>query len=400
MRKDRSGTANSVALVQRSIPHYRIPLFEKLSADPRFSWTFYCDAHDQSASSGLAAALDGLATRAIVQRRIGKFVVQTGVPVSRAVHDVIMVDYGWPILSNPVLFAGARARGIATVGWSKGIAQDIGLAKHPLRLAFERASISLCDTLVVYGGISRDYFIDLGFPPDRIFVAQNTIDTRRIVAEREAAQQAGLELRRSLGFDERPVIGFLGKVGTAKRVDRLVAAFERSRDAGADAQLLVAGQGPEAGAVEAAMAGSPHAPHMRRLADVPPGAEGSVFQAMDLYASYAEAGLAVVEAMAHAVPVVATPECYPETELLVDGETAFLSVNASVESLADAMVRAVTDAAGRRKVAARAEQVILERATLEVMVDSICSAVSAAIDYRAGKRGASVDRSLPRSTSI
>lgn len=375
-----------VALVQRSIPHYRTALFRKLACDKRFDWTFYCDAHDQNESSGLAAPLDALSTAPIVQRRFGKFVFQSGIPVSPEAHRAIVVDYGWSILSNPLLFLRARARGVATIGWSKGVSQDLQRNKNLFRRIFERASISLCDALVVYGSLSRDYFIDLGFPPERIFIAQNTIDTLSIVNEKAIARDAGRALRDSLGFDHRPVVGFLGKIGSAKSVDRLVAAFERARDMGADAQLLIAGDGSEAGAIDALMAASRHAAHMRRLPDVPPGKEGGVFQAMDLYASYAQAGLGVLEAMAHAIPVVATPERYPETELLTDGETGFLSTEASVESLAEVMTRALHDTSARRAVASRAQEAVLERATLEGMVDSICAAVQAAINRRASLR--------------
>lgn len=375
-----------VALVQRSIPHYRVPLFRKLARDERFSWTFYCDVHDQSSNSGLAAPLEGLPTRSIWQRNLGKLVIQTGIPVSSEMHRAIMVDYGWTILSNPLLFWRARSRGVATIGWSKGVSQDLKRKKHPLRRVFERASVSLCDALVVYGNTSRDYFVNLGFPPERIFVAQNTIDTRRIACERQASREGARALRDSLGVDGRPLVGFLGKIGPAKRVDRLVAAFELARDKGTDAQLLVAGRGPDAEAVEALMASSRHAAHMRRLPDVPPGNEGAVFQAIDVYASYAEAGLGVLEAMAHAVPVVTTPERYPETELLTDGETAFLSTEASVESLANAMVRALSDSAARHGVAIRAQALVLERATLEAMVGSICAAVETAIDHRTSRR--------------
>lgn len=374
----------AVALIQRSIPHYRAGLFRKLTEDQRFDWTFYCGEHDEGSNSGLATDLSMLATRPLrVRQLVGNFVWHSDISVNSAAHAAIVADYGWTIVSNPVLFARARAAGIATIGWSKGVSQEQSDTKSRARRALERASISLCDAVVAYGGVSRDYFIDLGVPSESVFVAQNTIDTRAIASERRPTPEEIVALKRNLGLNpERLAIGFLGKVSRAKQVDAIVNAFDRLRLSGVDAQLVVAGSGPDARTVEARIAASPFSNQIVRVARVEPGAEADIFRAIDLYASYSQAGLGVLEALAYGTPVVATAECYPETELLEDNITAFVATEKSVEAFAKALARAAGDPDARERIASQGRAGVIARATLEGMVEAICGAVSYALSRR------------------
>lgn len=377
-----------VGMVQRSIPHYRVPLFEKLASESEFHWTFYCGRHDEVKNTGLEGSLVGLETKPIAQRTLWRnFVYQSGIPVNSSVHQALILDYGWTIVSNPLLFARARSAGIATIGWSKGISQRPDQPKSFMRRQYERASMSLCDTLVVYGQMSRDYFIDLGFDPTRIFVAQNTVDTRTIASRREVADREARALAWQLGMDpNRPVVGFLGKISSEKGVDSIVGAFERVRLAGHDAQLLIAGKGPAVPQIEGMIAGSVYRRDIYRLQEVPPGAEAAVFRMMDIYASFAQAGLGVLEALASGVAIVATPEHFPETELLHSGETAFLSSESTIEAFSFALGQALADVHLRHSIAQRGEAVVLARATLESMSGEIRSAVRAALKRRTIER--------------
>lgn len=378
----------SVALVQRSIPHYRLALFQRLAADPSYDWTFYCGEHDESRHTGLQALLTGLRTRPIVNRRVcGNLICQSGIPVRRHLHQAVMVDYGWTIVSNPLLFARARMAGVATIGWSKGISQQTSSTKTGLRRRMERASISLCDSLVVYGEMSRDYFVDLGFEPSRIFVAQNTIDTREIASRREAADLMAVQRKRELGMDlMRPVVGFLGKINPEKKVDCIIRAFELARSSGCDGQLLIAGRGPASAEIDQMIRTSPYGSDIFRLPDVPPGGEPEVFRMMDVYASFSQAGLGILEALASAVAVVATPDRFPETELLEAGHTALLSKDSSVKAFGDMLALALRDRELRHKVARSGNDVVLSRATLEGMIAAITTAVQAALVLRGYNR--------------
>jgi glycosyltransferase involved in cell wall biosynthesis len=366
----------TVALLQRYVAHYRLPLFQKLHHESEFNWEFFFDDHVGIDWSGLPPASYGdLHIHPIKNRELlGGLTYQTGFKIRRSKHAAIMLDLGWTLISNPKYLLEAKLKGVRRIGWSKGIPQ-IERSKSKARLAYERFIINQCDALVAYGQMSKEYFRQLGYPPNRIFVAQNTIDTTRIIRERPRAVQNGDELRERLGLRNRTVIGYLGKVAPFKQVDRIVDAFNHARKGGMDAVLLVAGNGSSRPAIEAQIAASDYKDDIRFVADVPVGAEAGYFQLFDLYVSFSQGGLGILEAMAHGRTVLSTPERYPETELLANNETALVSDDMSVEAFARRMAEAIGNPALRAEVARGAEACVAREATQEVMVEAIDRAV-------------------------
>lgn len=379
-----------VALLQRAIAHYRFPLFEMLAQAGDFKWTFFCDEHDDRLATGLAAAnLASLDRRRTRNRSLlGPIIYQSG--VSLRGYDAFMLDLGWTILSNPRYLLEARARGIATVGWSKGIPQDSSKPDSAPKRAVQKTILSLCDTLVLYGEISREYFLKLGFPAERMFVAQNTIDTRRIASEEAASREQAAALREKMGLTGRFVYGYLGTLMARKKIDAIIQAFEQVRDAGVDAVLVLAGGGPAREELESIARASRHVAGIIFTGRIPVGEEGGWFHLFDVYLSFAEGGLGILEAMANGRTVVSTPERYPETEHLEDGVTALLSRNFSVDSFAARMISANRSAGDLSAIGNAARERVLANATLERMAQSIQSAVRAAIQRRAPHKISSI----------
>lgn len=370
-------------MLQRAIAHYRFPLFKKLSEGSRCDWTFYCGGHDIGTGL-LSTQLHELTTRPIrIHQVLGPLQYQAGVDLRG--FDAFMLDLGWTLLSNPRYLLAARIRGIATIGWSKGIPQNRDRAERPVTRLYQRFILGLCDALVVYGGISREYFVRLGYPRERIFIAQNTIDTARIAREVPAslAQRDMLAMR--FATAGRLVFGYLGSLISRKKVESVIKAFNLVRGRGEDAVLIVAGGGAYEASVRAAAEASPFARDIHLTGRVPVGEEGGYFQLFDAYLSYAEGGLGILEAMANARTVVSTPEKYPETELLADEDTALLSRDFTVQAFADRMSEAARRRTELPAIGQRAQERVLAEATLENMVGSIDRAVQCARSRRSSK---------------
>ena len=375
-----------VALVQRYIPHYRFPLFEKLHTSSRYDWIFFCDGHPGGEASGLEAPdLGDLNIRRIDNTRIfGPLVWQRGLGASSREFDALMIDLSWTIISNPYHLIRARHNGISTIGWSKGIAKASSANKTSFRRFLERQIARHCDSLVAYGNISHDYFLRLGFPSDRILIARNTVDVHQISKDRSNAIKLSHQIRDSLNLDQRPIVGFLGKIAPFKKVDKIIHAFEIVRRRGVSAQLIIAGDGPTRPAIEKMVKRSPFHADITCIHEVPPGIEAGYFQLFDLYLSYSQSGLGIMEAMAHARPVLVTPEKYPETELLLDNQTGFICEESKVESFAAKMRQALQNDKQRKIVGRHAESQVLTHATQEAMVIQIDLAVEKAISTRRG----------------
>lgn len=363
-------------MLQRAIAHYRFPLFKKLSDTSAFDWTFYCGGHDIGTGL-LSEQLHELATRPIrIRKIIGPVQYQGGVKL--AGFDAFMLDLGWTLLSNPRYLLAARARGIATIGWSKGIPQDRDREEGAAKRLYQRFILGLCDALVAYGRVSKEYFARLGFPEERIFVAQNTIDTVRIAREIPASLAQRNMLAMRFATAGRFVFGYLGSLIGRKKVESVIEAFNLVRGRGKDAVLIVAGGGVCEASVRVAAEASPFARDIHLAGRVPVGEEGGYFQLFDAYLSFAEGGLGILESMANARATVSTPEKYPETELLADEDTALLSREFTVSSFADRMLDAANRRADLPAIGQRAQQRVLAEATLENMIGAIDRATQCA----------------------
>jgi glycosyltransferase involved in cell wall biosynthesis len=376
-----------VALVQRFVPHYNLVFYRKLLALSRYDWEFIYGEHPGGGESGLATdAPRILPTRPIRNIAIGKTLWQRGVSrwLREQRYDAVVFELGWQILSNIWLCRTAHQLGTAVVPWTKGIAES-GRPRPAWRRRLERAFASQCDALLVYGRVSAEYFEAYGYPSERIFVAQNTVDVRAIVAGIPADRARAAELREKLGLKGVRVIGHLGRLVPQKQVDWIIEAFAKERRAGLDAHLVIAGDGPERTALEAlaARTGAGEAIHFcGRVAEAD---VGGYFQLFDVFVSAFSAGLAILEAMAHGKISLITPEARPETELVKDGATGIVTAGFDIDAIAVGLRRAAAGVEAVNAMGEAAQRAVLEQATLEKMVEAFDRSVECALKQKRTK---------------
>jgi len=380
-----SHTRARVALVQRVVPHYNLIFYQKLLASSRHDWEFVYGNHAGRGESGLATNAEAiLPTRTIRNVEIGKALWQAGVTrwVRERRYEAVVFELGWQIVSNSVVVSVAHQVGAVAIPWTKGISES-GRPRPAWRRRIERAFIRNCDALLAYGHVSADYFVRYGYPRERIFVAQNTVDVREIARRIPAAQAGAATLRKRLDLQGRLVFGYLGRLVSQKRVDWIIDAFVDARTTGLDAVLIIAGDGPNRGALESRANTSRCAEAIFFCGRVPESQVDAYFEIFDIFISAYSAGLAILEAMAHAKVVVTTPENRPETEMVRDGITGFVTVDYSVAALADGLRRAAVSVHSGQPVGQRAQETVLSNATMENMVDAFDRAISFALEARA-----------------
>jgi glycosyltransferase involved in cell wall biosynthesis len=166
------------------------------------------------------------------------------------------------------------------------------------------------------------------------------------------------------------VVGFAGRFVWEKDLPNLLQAWQRVLAAKPHAVLVLAGDGPERPAVEAAIAQLGIGPSIRLLgmrADVP-----RLLQAMDAFvmASKSEGlPLALLEAMAVGLPCVCT-RVGGMPAALGDGEAGWIVPPSDPAALADRLEHVVTDAADRRRVAEAAARRFDAQYTSRAMVQA------------------------------
>ncbi len=377
-----------VALVQRCVPHYNLVLYQKLLASSRCDWEFLYGGHAGRDESGLAAdAASVLPTRPIRNLAIWKAIWQRDVArwLRQQRYDAVVFELGWQIISNVMLIRTAHKLGTVVVPWTKGIAES-GRRRPKWRQWMERTFIRQCDALLVYGRVSADYFQAYGYPPKRIFIAQNTVDVRRIVDGIPADRQRASELRAQFGLKNEIVIGYLGRLVPQKHVDWIIEAFARAYADGLNVRLIIAGDGPERDALEALAPSSGAGSEIRFCGRVPEADVGAYFQMFDVFVSAYSAGLAILEAMAHGKIAVITPESRPETELVQDNVTGIIALDYSISALAEGLRRATDSVRRGGKIGEEAQRAVLNRATMEKMVEAFDQSIECALEQKISKK--------------
>jgi len=214
-----------------------------------------------------------------------------------------------------------RALGKPVVLTARG--SDVSqLPAHPAAGRAIRAAIRGADALIAVSAGLKDGLVALGADPARVTVLRNGVDLDlfRPPADRAAARAA-------LGLGPGPVLLSVGLLIPRKGHHHVIAALPRLPGH----QLLILGEGPERGALEAQARALGVAARMRLPGAVPHAALPALYGAADamVLASSREGWANVLlEAMACGTPVVASPAwgCReavraPEAGLVLDAVT-------------------------------------------------------------------------------
>lgn len=205
--------------------------------------------------------------------------------------------------------------------------------------------------------------LGLGVDPDRISVIPNGVDTKLYTpaGTRDAA------LRRELGVvdPQAPLVGMVGRLSREKGPDCFVRVAALVRRKAPRAHFVLVGTGPMRGELELQiraerLSGHVHLAGLRR--DLP-----AVYNELDLLVSTSRSEampLALMEAMACGVPVVAT-RAGGVADLVEHEVTGFLVGERDVEAATEAIVALLATSDKRRQMAKAARARALARFDLD-----------------------------------
>ncbi len=209
---------------------------------------------------------------------------------------------------------------------------------------------------------------DEGVPRARMQCIRNGVDTARFVPA-DAALRA--HLRERLGFGAGDfVVGCVSRLTPVKRHAALVDAFARLHAAVPQARLVLVGDGPERGNIEARIAAAGINGAVRLLGDLADVAD--VLPALDACALVSETeGMsnAILEAMACGLPVVATA-VGGNPELVAHEHTGLLVPLGDADALVDALSRLAREPDFARACGARARERILADFSIDRMAEA------------------------------
>lgn len=259
--------------------------------------------------------------------------------------------------------------------WARGV--QLVLTRHVLFPLgkFHRATLAhAARVIAVSEGVARALCDQRLLPARKITIIPNGIDLRRfdMGPPRAACRQ---EWRRRLNLRGRLVVGMVGEISPVKGQEDFLQAAALIVERHPEVDFVIAGE-------DASRTGERRA-RIERLIDQLGLAgrvhltgwldqTGPLLSALDVFVSAARSesfGLAMVEAMACGAPVVATRTA-GACEIIDDGVTGVLVPIGDVRGLAQAIGELLEDPQRRAHLRERARAEIVNRFSLEKMVDA------------------------------
>lgn len=275
--------------------------------------------------------------------------------------DVLIVEANARYPSNRMAIRWMHSRGRPVIGWGLGAPpiHSGPLPWHKLTAYWRRwERISLLrslDALIAYSHKGAREYRSLGLHFKEVAVALNAVSHRPTESRPP---------HRPLSIASPPVVLFVGRLQSRKRIDILLQACA---DLPPDFQpkVWIVGDGPAREDLEklarrvypqAEFFGAVHGPQLE-----------NIFRSADLFVLPGTGGLAVQQAMAHALPVIVAEGDGTQQDL-VRPENGLLIPPGDVESLAIALQTCLSDPTQLRKMGVESFRVVMEEVNIEAMV--------------------------------
>jgi glycosyltransferase involved in cell wall biosynthesis len=373
-----------VGVFQRSVPEYRVPILDELAMLSDLDVTVY--------ATGFAAPLRHAKAVRIREVAFGRVRFHPAVVSSttRAGLDVIVCEGGLSLAASVMsaLMSSTSRVGVVwwTSLWTRSGRVEVG---RGLRGLLARAVIHRCAAVAAYSRSAAAAAIDAGVPRERVFLASNALDTRRLrLTEAELGDRAALSkaYRARLGIGDGPIALFVGRLIREKRLADLLTAFEivMGRAMDPPPHLLIVGDGPERRRLERSVSRRGIGTHVSIMGEI---RDDRALLPMLLMARAlalpGTGGLAVNQAMACGLPAVVAGGDGTERDMIVDGRSGYLVPPASPGQLASRLAELLYAPDERWQAMSRsARDTVTAWANSETMVAGLASAIRKAAEVR------------------
>lgn len=351
-----SPSARRVTIVQRVLPHYRVPFFDRLHDDlaARDIELRVIYGDERPGTVPRTVKVDAPWARWIRNRYVvlgGRELVWQPALSALRHSSLIVLEQANRLLLNHVLLTGAFRGEARLAFWGHG--QNFGARASivgRLGAKLARGPLQRADWFFAYTDHSLPALAAAGFPIERTTVVRNSIDTRELAEGVAAISEAGRErLRAELGVTGDHVALYCGGMYPNKRLDFLIEAAERVRAAVPDFHLVLVGDGPDEGLVHAAAAKAPwiHPVGARYGRD-----RAGYFAISQALLMPGLVGLTVVDSFAACCPLITvfSPLHGPEISYLKPNVNGLITED-SVEAFSGALIGLLNDPAAHQRLA-------------------------------------------------
>jgi L-malate glycosyltransferase len=248
---------SKVTIIQRILPHYRVPFFEALHCELARAGVELQLIYGQEYPGTVPSSelLKHPWTIRIENRYLNTplgQVVWQGCLSHLEGSDLIVFEQANSLLLNYWLMRSRRRRKCRLAFWGHGRNFQAS-SGYSLREGLKKWFINQVDWWFAYTESSAMTVRESGFPPGRITVVQNAIDTNELESALAEVMQADLnDLRAHLGLANEHVALYCGGLYAGKQLDFLIAACQAIRQRISNFHMIFIGNGPEQGKIEQA----------------------------------------------------------------------------------------------------------------------------------------------------
>ena len=374
----------NVAIIQRVLPRYRLPVFEKIGRSDQTALTVYSGDKlgvGESVTDSQAPAFKLCSVYTVEIRILGlTFCIQPSVPwlILFGRHDALIVEASPWVLSNWLVFVIAKLKRTPIIGWGSGSGKVWDSKIQRLFSPVQKLLFKFVfDACIAYGSSSVELFEGLGHPKDKIFLAWNSIDTEETekwISEINNDSGHVEKLKKQWGLDTYKIVLFVGQLQPPKQIPNLLKAFAIIKENLPDCGLIIVGDGPERNYLQA-VAESLSLESAIFLGDLRGKKLAEIFVAADVFALPGWGGLALQEAVSYGLPVVTTRGDGTAVDLVQNGMNGFILSEAKPEYIAEKIRTILTDDSLCENMGKQSRQIALHKININTMVEGFLNAI-------------------------
>lgn len=271
-------------------------------------------------------------------------------PLFRVKPDIVVTEFALANLSNYLLLMLRPFFKYRLILWSHGYDRRKGfIPERSILDKLRRSWANRADAVIFYAEKDRKYFLPHVKDKAKLFLAQNTLDTVKLISLRKQFALMGkVKLREELGLKEKFHLIFIGRLLKEKEPERLLQVFKMLSGRMDSIKLHIVGAGPLAAELKKKAQGL----NIRFWGAVTDDIQtGKLLYCSDLMIMPGYLGLSIVHAFCFDTPIVSQqtgpngPFHSPEIEYLLPDKTGFLIEYGKNEKMADLIYEYLHDRA-------------------------------------------------------
>lgn len=372
-----------IAILQRVCPTYRVDLFRKINASSSLSVRLFIGEdlpYSKVVSAKNISDLDVVKLNTKVFYLYRRLLVEH-IGLLKALKeykpDVIIAEGESNFLSLlKSLFYKKLADSVGLIHWSLGGLPGNYSNQNKIQNLIVTWLRKKFDAYITYSTFGKNFLINQGIDPQKIFVAVNVADVSRnffLAANLNSSQE---ETRKKLQIPNKFTVLFVGALEKNKRVDVLLRCAELLE---ADAfNIVIVGKGSEFESLKNDIKKNKISNVI--LAGIVNQELPLYYQACDIVVLPGRGGMVISEAMSYAVPVIAYEADGTEFDLICNNETGILLNSGSPVDFASAIKNLAAEPNKCKNLGKNAQELVLKKYNMENMVAQIHMAVKYVTD--------------------